>query len=1532
GGDIFDKLIPLFDQPAVIQDYYRNLRALLVEGPFSKAPFDALVTRELNRGGWPSSEIAAVRSSVIAFADARRADILSKISPSLTATAGLTPVNGYERSGGADSGPLRGTFDAAGAARVTVNGVPAELDFRTSSFTAPSVTLFPGINRITIEETDADGAHLRRIYLDIWREVNPVARTGAITSGTTWTAAGGPWQVTGDITIGNGVTLTIQAGATVYMGPGASITASGTGRLVAEGTPFQRIRFTRRPGTTDAYGAIDFLNGSNENRLVHCDLEYGGGKSIGSHNATLHVNAAKVLIDHCTFTNSDAEYFSSDAGAFIVSNSYFQTYSMPAGYPPANGTGGFGRPEMLHGVNGLMAGGYGIFKGNLFGHTYGFNDVIDYTGGNRPGPVLQFIDNVFTSATDDCLDLDSTDAFISGNVFLNVHQDPARSDTADTGSAISGGMDNSDVSEWTIYGNLFYHVDHAVLAKGVNGGANSKADRFVFLNNTIHKVTGESAYGSVGVDIAAFNFSDDGAGLPPASAGVGALIANNVISGCDALVANYDPAKLAVTFDGNVLPVPWAGPGSGNVVSESAGLRLEKFAALDFDKVERADDYTRLWNLAHEAFALSPGSPALGTGPGGGDKGGLIFNGVQLTGVPAATTALNSATVTVGPSGSFNPPGSVIPAFPYGFTAYQWKLDGGAFSADVPSSTPIALTGLAPGTHTLQVIGKNDAGGYQAAPTVAVWTVDPGWAPPVRINEVLASNGSVFSSGTAHPDVVELFNPGPAAVDLGGWMLSDDAAAPDRFTIPAGTSLAAGGYLVLIAGPVDGGPGLHTGFALDADGDDVILTRSGSAGGGVVDRVSFGRQLTDLSIGRTGPDGAWDLTVPTPGAANVRQPTENSGQVRINEWLAGSVISYRDDLIELYNPAELPAAFGEWIISDTPGAGDGTAIRPLSFIAGQGFAVLRADGSPLSAGGDHLPFKLSAFYDWIVLTNADGTPVDQVPVGREAPDVSHGRLPDGSGNIQVLDFPSPGLTNVNGVPPQVTETVTPLLPWSTVWQYRDDLDDVPANDASGRLWVAADYNASGWKTGLAPLGRDTGLNDQPNPGTGAAPFFGTDFIDYTGSRISYYFRGAFTFTGDPATVTSLRVSRWIDDGYLLYLNGQVIDRKGLAGGPPLAWSDQASSNVGDASAENGRTLTLPAGVLLAGSNQLAAEVHQSGDNSSDITFAAKLEAVSVTSTPGQPDPARERMIDLTDFLRITEVMFAAAQGGSDNEFLELRNLSSTLSLDLAGVRLTEGVDFVFPALTLPPGGYVLVVKNLAAFRQLYGNGPVVAGVFGGRLDNSGETLTLTLPLPWTGNIQRFRYEPVWYPQAAGAGFSLEVASPPAGFETRALWNEKSSWQASALSGGSPGGFTAGGPQGYAAWLSGYGLAAAPEADSDSDGLTNPAEYALGLNPLVPDAAAVPLVPGFDGAGHAVTGFSLPVSPPSDVTYILEAGGTLAGGSWTVLATRTGSGNWSGPATVQTGTPAGGRVPFTVTDPAPLSTNPRRFTRLRITVP
>jgi hypothetical protein len=63
--------------------------------------------------------------------------------------------------------------------------------------------------------------------------------------------------------------------------------------------------------------------------------------------------------------------------------------------------------------------------------------VIDFTGGNRPGPILQFINNVCIGSDDDILDVDGTDMWIEGNIFMHVH----RSGSPDSASAISGGND-----------------------------------------------------------------------------------------------------------------------------------------------------------------------------------------------------------------------------------------------------------------------------------------------------------------------------------------------------------------------------------------------------------------------------------------------------------------------------------------------------------------------------------------------------------------------------------------------------------------------------------------------------------------------------------------------------------------------------------------------------------------------------------------------------------------------------------------------------------------------------------------------------------------------------------------------------------------------------------------------------------------------------------------------------------------------------------------------------------------------------------
>ena len=55
---------------------------------------------------------------------------------------------------------------------------------------------------------------------------------------------------------------------------------------------------------------------------------------------------------------------------------------------------------MVHGKD-LVAPGYLILRGNTFGKASNGGDVIDFTGAEAPGPVMQIIDNVFEGGDDD---------------------------------------------------------------------------------------------------------------------------------------------------------------------------------------------------------------------------------------------------------------------------------------------------------------------------------------------------------------------------------------------------------------------------------------------------------------------------------------------------------------------------------------------------------------------------------------------------------------------------------------------------------------------------------------------------------------------------------------------------------------------------------------------------------------------------------------------------------------------------------------------------------------------------------------------------------------------------------------------------------------------------------------------------------------------------------------------------------------------------------------------------------------------------
>ena len=80
-------------------------------------------------------------------------------------------------------------------------------------------------------------------------------------------------------------------------------------------------------------------------------------------------------------------------------------------------------------------------------------------------------------------------------------------------------------------------------------------------------------------------------------------------------------------------------------------------------------------------------------------------------------------------------------------------------------------------------------------------------------------------------------------------------------------------------------------------------------------------------------------------------------------------------------------------------------------------------------------------------------------------------------------------------------------------------------------------------------------------------------------------------------------------------------------------------------------------------------------------------------------------------------------GDSNEEYIELKNIG-TRTLNLAGICLSNGVDFTFPDLELGTGEYILVVKDIAAFTAEYEDGLYIAGEYSGKLDNAGERIKL----------------------------------------------------------------------------------------------------------------------------------------------------------------------------------------------------------------
>ena len=148
----------------------------------------------------------------------------------------------------------------------------------------------------------------------------------------------------------------------------------------------------------------------------------------------------------------------------------------------------------------------------------------------------------------------------------------------------------------------------------------------------------------------------------------------------------------------------------------------------------------------------------------------------------------------------------------------------------------------------------------------------------VFLNEYSAANLSQYPDNYGeYEDWVELYNAGPTAVSLSGYYLSDDAAVPTKWLIPAGATIQAGGFLVFwCSGRDEGNFGnYHTNFKIAQTKNLAEILLFSDPSGTLLDSDTIGITQLGHSRGRAvNGTGAWEYyTAPSPGASNNPMPS-----------------------------------------------------------------------------------------------------------------------------------------------------------------------------------------------------------------------------------------------------------------------------------------------------------------------------------------------------------------------------------------------------------------------------------------------------------------------------------------------------------------------------------------------------------------------------------------------------------------------------------------------------------------------------------
>lgn len=347
--------------------------------------------------------------------------------------------------------------------------------------------------------------------------------------------------------------------------------------------------------------------------------------------------------------------------------------------------------------------------------------------------------------------------------------------------------------------------------------------------------------------------------------------------------------------------------------------------------------------------------------------------------------------------------------------AYSWSSNGGVIGDPSAASTTLECT--APGVVTVTVSAGD--GDCEDALTTTVTCTEPGEQAP---GEAILLWNEVESSGGTPDDWAELYNAGDAAQDLSGYVFKDNDDT-HVYTIPAGTSIEPGEYLVLE----------NYGFGLGSPDSvrlfdptlNLVLSYSWEPHA----PTTYGR-CPDV----TGEFGV--TTTPTKGAANDCSPTILINEVESSGGDPG-------DWVELFNGGLNTTDLSGWELRDNDDTHsyvipDGTTIAPGAYL------VLEEAAFDFGLGGA----------DSARLFDGAGTLVDTHEWAAHA-ETTYGRCPNGGGDFTTTAAASKGTANAcdvnvklnevessGGTPGDWVEIVNLGLATVNVsgWQFKDNDD------------------------------------------------------------------------------------------------------------------------------------------------------------------------------------------------------------------------------------------------------------------------------------------------------------------------------------------------------------------------------------------------------------------------------------------------------------------------------------------------------------